>query len=247
MNQAVQQPQALSSEILETVLIRGNLAVLSASEKLSFLNKLCVSLGLNPLSRPIEFLNLPTKGGGTREVLYARKDCTDQLRKLYNVSIKNVEITFDNNCWVAKVFAEYNGRTDFDIGIVPCIDLRTKQPFTDPVDIANAQMKALTKAKRRVTLSICGLGLLDESEFDTMPQVKIAEREPTTGELLEKLAMSETMEELKVNFMAAVHHAKKYGHEDTATLFIKVKDKRKEELMGTIVAELPHETEGSHE
>ena len=30
-------------------------------------------------------------------------------------------------------------------------------------------MKAETKAKRRVTLSICGLGILDESETDTMP------------------------------------------------------------------------------
>ena len=30
-------------------------------------------------------------------------------------------------------------------------------------------MKAKTKAKRRVTLSICGLGILDESEADTMP------------------------------------------------------------------------------
>lgn len=34
--------------------------------------------------------------------------------------------------------------------------------------MANALMKAETKAKRRVTLSICGLGLLDESEIDTM-------------------------------------------------------------------------------
>ena len=30
-------------------------------------------------------------------------------------------------------------------------------------------MKAETKAKRRATLSICGLGLLDESEVETIP------------------------------------------------------------------------------
>jgi hypothetical protein len=31
-------------------------------------------------------------------------------------------------------------------------------------------MKAETKAKRRVTLSICGLGLLDETEVETVPK-----------------------------------------------------------------------------
>jgi hypothetical protein len=33
---------------------------------------------------------------------------------------------------------------------------------------ANAFMKAETKAKRRVTLSICGLGILDETEIDSI-------------------------------------------------------------------------------
>jgi hypothetical protein len=33
---------------------------------------------------------------------------------------------------------------------------------------ANALMKCVTKAKRRVTLSIVGLGMLDESELDTI-------------------------------------------------------------------------------
>lgn len=233
MNQLVPQLPTLSNEVLEGVLIRGNLSLLSASEKLSYINKLCESLGLNPLTRPFEYITFQGK-----EVLYARKDCCDQLRKIYKVSIVKVEVTFENNCYVAKAYAEFNGRIDFDMGIVPCVNARTGE-FLVGADLANAQMKAVTKAKRRVTLSICGLGLLDECEFDTMPQVKIAEREPTTGELLEKLAMSETMEELRVNFMAAVHHAKKYGHEDTATLFIKVKDKRKEELNNNIPAHIP--------
>ena len=35
--------------------------------------------------------------------------------------------------------------------------------------LANALMKASTKAKRRATLSICGLGVLDESEIETIP------------------------------------------------------------------------------
>jgi len=35
--------------------------------------------------------------------------------------------------------------------------------------LANALMKASTKAKRRLTLSLCGLGFLDETEVGTIP------------------------------------------------------------------------------
>lgn len=35
--------------------------------------------------------------------------------------------------------------------------------------LANALMKAETKAKRRLTLSMCGLGMLDETELETIP------------------------------------------------------------------------------
>ena len=35
--------------------------------------------------------------------------------------------------------------------------------------LSNAMMKATTKAKRRVTLSLCGLGMLDETEVESIP------------------------------------------------------------------------------
>jgi hypothetical protein len=35
---------------------------------------------------------------------------------------------------------------------------------------ANAIKRAVTQAKRRVTLSICGLGMLDETEVDSVPE-----------------------------------------------------------------------------
>jgi hypothetical protein len=39
-------------------------------------------------------------------------------------------------------------------------------------DFGNVVMKAVTKSKRRVTLSLCGLGMLDESEVETIPDAK---------------------------------------------------------------------------
>ena len=43
---------------------------------------------------------------------------------------------------------------------------------------ANAIMKAVTKAKRRVTLSISGLGFLDETEVTATDDDMIAEHDP---------------------------------------------------------------------
>jgi hypothetical protein len=39
--------------------------------------------------------------------------------------------------------------------------------------LANALMKCETKAKRRVTLSLASLGWLDETELDTIPQIRV--------------------------------------------------------------------------
>jgi hypothetical protein len=46
-------------------------------------------------------------------------------------------------------------------------------------------MKAVTKSKRRVTLSICGLGgYLDETELDTLPpDARVVEVNPNSGEI----------------------------------------------------------------
>ena len=51
------------------------------------------------------------------------------------------------------------GRQDESTGMVDISNLKGQ-------NLANAFMKAETKAKRRVTLSICGLGMLDESEIE---------------------------------------------------------------------------------
>jgi len=51
-------------------------------------------------------------------------------------------------------------------------------------NLANAQMKAVTKGKRRLTLSLCGLGWLDETEVETIPTAKPASVNIETGEIV---------------------------------------------------------------
>ena len=72
--------------VIEQVMLKGNLSVLSPQQKIEYYAKTCESLGLNPLTKPFEYINLNGK-----EVLYATKGCTEQLRQVHGVSIKIVD------------------------------------------------------------------------------------------------------------------------------------------------------------
>ena len=73
----------MNTETLEKVLIQGDLSKLSSQERLFYYNRVCTSLGLNPLTKPFDYITLNGK-----LTLYAKRDCTDQLRKLHDISIK---------------------------------------------------------------------------------------------------------------------------------------------------------------
>lgn len=161
--------------IMEQVAINGNLAGLSAAERVSYYLKLCESLGLNPLSKPFDYLTLNSK-----LVLYAKKDCTDQLRSNRKVNISIVGRDRVEDVYVVTARASLpDGRVDESIGAVPLGNLRGEQ-------LANALMKAETKAKRRVTLSICGLGWTDESEVDSIPGASRTVVNFDTGEIVDQ-------------------------------------------------------------
>jgi hypothetical protein len=154
---------------IERVLIEGDLSQLKAEEKLSYYLKVCSSLSLNPYTKPFDYIRL-----NGRLVLYARKDATDQLRKIHGISIEQLEREQIGELMVVTVRARAaDGRRDAAIGAVPIQGLRGEM-------LANALMKAETKAKRRVTLSICGLGITDESEVD--PDAQRVEMTPPSRE-----------------------------------------------------------------
>lgn len=149
-----------SATIAERVMVLGDLAGLSAGERVEYYGAVCKSIGLNPLTKPFDYIQLNGK-----LTLYAKKDATDQLRKINGVSIGKPDIQqVDDLIIVTVVATDATGRSDSDIGVVKRSDMRG--------DVANAMMKAITKAKRRVTLSICGLGFLDETEVETIPDAK---------------------------------------------------------------------------
>jgi hypothetical protein len=143
-----------SMAAIESVLVQGDLSKLSTEQRVEYYNRVCNSLGLNPMTKPFEYVSLQG-----RLMLYARKDATDQLRKIYNVSVKIISREKIEDIYIVTARAAMpNGREDEAIGTVFIAGLRGEQ-------LANAMMKAESKAKRRVTLSICGLGFSSEDEI----------------------------------------------------------------------------------
>lgn len=165
--------------IMERVIAAGDLAKLTAQERVLYYRQVCESVGLNPLTRPFEYITLNGK-----LTLYARKDATDQLRKLGGVSIFRMEEATLEGVHTCRAYARVpDGREDTALGAVSVEGLRGEA-------LANALMKAETKAKRRVTLSICGLGFLDETEVETVPSARPVVVNTASGEILDAAAPS---------------------------------------------------------
>ena len=151
--------QITTTNAIEHALVMNDLSKLSTDERLSYYNKVCESLGLNPLTQPFAYISLNGK-----LTLYAKRDATEQLRKVHKVSINiTARETIEGVYVVTAKARDADGREDESTGAVAIKGLQGDA-------LANAFLKAETKAKRRVTLSICGLGLLDETEVETIPQ-----------------------------------------------------------------------------
>lgn len=168
--------RALSrAELVEAVLLHGDLKKLTSDERVSHYLTVCQSLGLNPATKPFDYLELNGK-----LILYANKGCSEQLRDKHQISFSAPRIDIDTKAsliMVSVTGTNSEGRTDTDIGAVPLPGGGEAR--------ANAIMKAITKAKRRCTLSLCGLGMLDESERDTIPGARTVTVDPDTGEILD--------------------------------------------------------------
>jgi hypothetical protein len=157
--QPLSQAQPLPPEVIEKIVIGGDLSALNAAQRAEYYAAVCRSLRLNPLTKPFEYLNL---NGKLR--LYALRDCADQLRRLHGISIYIANRERLSDIYVVTARAkDRQGREDESTGAVTVGNLKGDA-------LANALMKAETKAKRRVTLSIAGLGWLDETELETIPQ-----------------------------------------------------------------------------
>ena len=151
-----------TQDAIEKCLLDGDLSGLSLDQRLSYYKQVCETVGLNPLTKPFQYIVLNGK-----LTMYALKGATDQLRRIYDISceVKNTEKIEDLYVVTVKAINNKNGRVDEDMGFAKISGMKGDM-------LGNAMLKATTKAKRRVTLSMCGLGMLDEDEVASIPDDK---------------------------------------------------------------------------
>ncbi len=172
MSEIAKLPNQNMSQTMEAVLIEGDLSKLTSEQRVIYYKKTCESLGLNYLTKPFAYIKLNGK-----LTFYALKDCTEQLRKRDGVSIYEIKTTMFDGVYVVTAYARTReGKEDVATGAVPTLNLKGEA-------LANALMKAETKAKRRVTLSICGLGMTDEEEINSIPTALKVDVNLETGEI----------------------------------------------------------------
>lgn len=172
MNTELAVKNDMDFAVIEQVVMQGDLSKLDPQQRVHYYHQFCKSAGLNPFTRPFDYISLNGK-----LTLYAKKECTEQLRKLNGISIEGIEGKVVDDLYVVKARARDRiGRTDESTGAVTIGHLKGDAK-------ANAIMKAETKAKRRVTLSISGLGIVDDTELETIPSAKRIEIDIDTGEI----------------------------------------------------------------
>lgn len=149
-----------NQEILSSLVMNGDLSKLTPLQKVNYYRQYCERLGLDPLSQPFKIMKLQGK-----ETMYCDRGGTQQLSRLNKVSHAVVARESSNGCYVVTAQASTpDGRKTESIGAVPIENLKGEA-------LCNAMMKAETKAKRRATLDLLGVGLLDESEISSIPNV----------------------------------------------------------------------------
>ena len=154
------QNQDQQSSIANQLILQGDLSKLSANDKVRYYNGYCERMGLDPFTKPFDILRLNGK-----EVLYCTRSGTQQLNKLHKVShlITSRDTNAEAGVYIVTSKASLpDGRCTESIGAVNIAGLKGEA-------YANAIMKAETKAKRRATLDLLGLGVLDESEAESIP------------------------------------------------------------------------------
>ena len=156
--QKIDLDEHTAAKVVESLVLRGDLSGLGPRERANHYIAVCHGLGLNPASKPLDYLKLNGK-----EILYPNKGATDQLAAIHKVTReiidgpKVMDLAGTKLVYALCRASLPGGRFETSVATVPLVD---------PV---NVLMKVETKAKRRATLSILGLGMLDEMELETIP------------------------------------------------------------------------------
>ena len=147
---------------LEPLVVTGELIYLTPEERIRFYVQTCESMGLNPLTRPLQYFEQIDRNGKRNLILYALRGASVQLSAMHRLNVKLSDATFSHDAVMfTATVRDPNSREDSAVGATSLKGLEGKE-------YADAIMAAQTKAKRRAILDFVGSGLLDESEVEGM-------------------------------------------------------------------------------
>jgi hypothetical protein len=174
----------LDPKVIESIVMNGDLSKLQPAQKVAYYNYRCSQAGLDPAAKPFDLLKLNGK-----EILYANAQCTQQLCAIHKLSTQVTHREKMDDIYLVSVrVTGADGRLSENQGAVAVAHLKGDA-------LANAVLKATTKAIRRAVLAHCGLGMLDETEAETIPNARMepmvqvpTEAAPSISEILAKPA-----------------------------------------------------------
>jgi hypothetical protein len=163
---------SLNPEIQKVITAEnGRCDKLDPQQKEEYSGWICTVMGVSPALRPVDFI--PTKNGIRP---YLNKGAAELIRDARKISITSIEVTEQNGMFVVMCHVkDVSGRVDVDLGVC----MKGDEPN-------NALMKAVTKAKRRATLSMCRLGGIIEEAHPTEYNGNGIEEQPKSSVLLQE-------------------------------------------------------------
>jgi len=152
----------LDPEVIHSIVIKGDMSGLSQEQAVAYYNYRCQQVGLDPSAKPFDLLVLNGK-----KLLYANAGATQQLCAVHKLSVSIINRErFEGVYLVSVRVTGQDGRVTENDGAV--------ELDSERIGKANALMKATTKAIRRTVLAHCGLGMMDETEVETIPNAVTA-------------------------------------------------------------------------
>lgn len=151
----------LDPAIQSSIVLRGDLSGLNEDQKKQYYLYRCKQVGLDPAAKPFDLLTLNGK-----QILYANASATQQLCALHKLSTQITHRERVDGIYIVSVrVTGSDGRVSENQGAVDVGNQVGER-------LANAILKATTKAIRRSVLAHCGLGMLDETEVETISEAR---------------------------------------------------------------------------
>lgn len=114
MGTALAEPTAKHLDVrrIEAAVINGDLSKLSTGQRVDYYAKVCTSVWVNPFTKPFEYIKMRD-----REVLYATKNCAEQLRDMKRVTVAILTRERSDGLYIVTARATLpDGRSEESIG-----------------------------------------------------------------------------------------------------------------------------------